>query len=620
MAGVTVIENVQLEEIEKAIYLRQHETATRLLLVALRKLKQGGTFIGYQHPAPQALQSMLYTRLCAAMVAMLTDPAFGISHEGFAHFASEHAITDVLFRASVFNTSDFMLPILATNPTETDKAKLKVENGAGLVKFMLTYSLRSGFGLDYAETFKRSPEIMVPLWAGMISPLLTVAKQAHERREQLLGLHGIFEDVKLPPAVFPTLSDAYMYSSYGTRPDKHDMKATVHRLFARALADHGVKVPEQAVMDRRRGRFLAPTEKPRILIACEWWGSLHAMFRCYAPIIRQLRSHFYLIGMSRERDTDDEAKKEFDEWHEVPADNVVLADLVRKIVSDLRPDMIYYPSLGMAMWWVMLASVRLAPIQIMSLGHPASSRSPCIDYVVCEEGSVGDPAMFTERIVEMPPNSARFVMRSDAVMPPPIPFDDAPETIRIAIPSMLCKLNAPFMEALQEIAKGRNVEYHFFINMIGLNLYQAHREIVEWFPNAIVYERTGYPDYLAKLQRCHLHFCTFPFGGTNSNIDSMLLGIPVLTLEGVEPHERFDAMLNRYAGMPEVLNATSREGYILKAQGLIDDHEWRNALVRQLRETDLEACFFKMPEGHAFLDAMMKIYVDHEGLGKVTKV
>lgn len=618
-APVTVIENVQLEEIEKAIYSRNYETASRLLLVGLRKLKQGAQFIGYAPTAP--IQSLLYTRLCSAIITLLSDPAFGISHEGFAHFASEHAITDVLFRASIFGTSDHMLPVLASNPNEADKSKLQVSDGAGLVKFLLTYSLRSGFGLNYGETFRRSPAVMAPLWAGMISPLLTVAKQAHDRREELLGLHGIFEGATLPDAVLPTLSDAYMYSSYGTRADKHDMKGTVHRLFAQVLRDRGVKVPEPAVMTRRRQRTLDPIEKPRLLIACEWWGSLHAMFRCYAPIIRQLRGHYHLIGMSRERDTDAEAKLEFDEWHEVPADNLQLNDLVRKIVSDLRPDMIYYPSLGMAMWWVILASVRLAPIQFMTLGHPASSRSPCIDYVVCEEGAVGNPESFTERIVEIPANSARFVMRSDTVMPEPLPFDATPETVRIAIPSMLCKLNAPFMTALQEIAKGRNVEYHFFVNMIGLNLFQAHREITEWFPNAIVYERTQYPNYLAKLQRCHLHLCTFPFGGTNSNIDSMMLGIPVLALEGAEPHGRFDVMLNRYAGMPNALNATSRDEYVDTAQRLIDNHDWRNSLVEQLRATDLNARFFTAPaHPNAFLNAVNKIYFDHGTLGKVTKV
>ena len=603
---MTVIENVALEPFERAVYQRDHEAAGHLLLTALRRLKAGAEFIGYV-PDPR-VRPVLYTRFCAAIVALIADPTFHLSQDGFAHLASEHAITDLVFRASAFETSDHLLPQVSANPDEIDRSKLKLSDGSSLVKFLLTYSLRSSFAMNFAETFKRSPQVTVALWAGMLSPLLTTAVQAQERREELLGLHSIFADVRVPEAILPTLSDAYMYSSYGLRRDKHDMKGTVHRLLARMLRETGSKLPTEAQLAARRA---AAPPRPTILICIEWFTSQHAMFRCYAPIIRQLRARFRIVGMSRVMDIDDVGKAEFDEWREVPPINLSLAWLVEEI-NGIAPDVIYYPSLGMAMWWVAMASVRLAPVQLMTLGHPGSSRSPVMDYVLCDEGAIGDPALFTERIVEYPNGSARFIMRPDAVFPELL-RDDTPDTVRIAVPAMLCKLNATFMETLRSISQqaGRPVEFHFFVNMLGVNLHQAAREIRDWLPTAKIYERTNYTIYLEHLRKCHLHLCTFPFGGTNSNIDSMLLGIPLVALQGDEPHERFDAMMIRRAGLPASTVAVTRDAYIAEAVRLIGDDAARNALRDHLLAFDIQGTFFGLPpEGQrtAFADAMWACY------------
>ncbi len=605
---MVMIENVSLEAFEKAVYTRDHERAGGLLLQALRRLKAGGEFQGYA-PDPR-VRAGLYNRMAAAVVALLADPGFSLSPDGFAMLASEHAITDLLFRASGFETSDHLLPQIAANPEAGDPSKLRLTDGAGLIKFLTTYSLRSGFALDFAATFARSPQTTLPLWAGMCSALATTAAQAHERRDALLGMHGIFADATVHEAALPSLSDAYMYTSYGTRRDKHDAKATMHGIFARMLSAAGVALPTGAELEARRRTGLTKA-KPVLLVGLEWFTGAHAMFRCYAPVIRQLRTRFRLVGMSSAGAIDDIGKAELDEWHEVPTDGLVLADLVRRI-NAIAPDVIYYPSLGMAMWWVVLASVRLAPVQVMTLGHPATSRSPAMDYVLCDEGAIGDPALFSERIIEYPNGSARFISRPDAVAVVP-QRDDDPEVVHIAVPAMLCKLNALFMATLREIGRRahRSVQWHFFPNMMGLNLHQAAREIRDWLPGAEVYGRDGFEPYLRNLAKCHLHLSTFPFGGTNSNIDSMALGIPIVTLLGDEPHSRFDALMIRRAGLPESLIARTPEDYIAAAVRLIDDDGARNALRDQLLDFDLQAEFFgDPPHPTAFVDAMWRAYME----------
>lgn len=48
-------------------------------------------------------------------------------------------------------------------------------------------------------------------------------------------------------------------------------------------------------------------------------------------------------------------------------------------IAATRPDMVYYPSIGMDPNIIALVNLRLAPIQIISLGHPATSNTDTID-------------------------------------------------------------------------------------------------------------------------------------------------------------------------------------------------------------------------------------------------
>jgi hypothetical protein len=620
-----MIYHSSLEEFERAVYRREYEKASQLLLATLRRTRIGGEFTGYaQHPD---LRRVLFTRFCAAVISLLADPGFNMSQQGFETLAGEHAILDVCFRHSAFGSSDHLMAQVTEQKPAEQGSEIRIESGSMLLKFLLTYSMRSSFSMHFEETFKRSPAATFGLWAGMLSALLTVNPQAQARREELLGLHTIFAQAPLPVHALQTLSDAYMYTSYALRRDKHDAKETIHKAIERFLRDSGLPLPRPADLAMRSMQHREQRAKPVILIPTEWFTSLHAMYRCYAPIIRDLREHFRLVGISRASDIDEAGKAEFDEWHEVSGENLQFADLLQTI-ERIAPDIVYYPSLGMAMWWVVLASIRVAPIQVMTLGHPASSRSPHMDYVICEEGSIGDPALFSERIVTMPKSSARFIMRPDAAMPQRRELENSPAVVHVAVPSMLCKLNARFMESVQRISAraaeaGQQVVFHFFLNQIGVTLHQAAREVREWIPTALIYERVHYNVYMEHLARCHLHLCTFPFGGTNSNIDSMLLGLPILTLEGDEPHERFDAVMARHAGLGERFVARSVDEYVDRAVDLITDHAQREAARDQLLATDLQGLFFNEPAPEvrgSFARAMRLIHEHHGALQRGPRV
>ena len=69
-----------------------------------------------------------------------------------------------------------------------------------------------------------------------VATMAAAAPDAHARREELAGLHGIFAGLLPPPGALVALAEAYMFLSYCERPDKHAAKATIHGLMAKALA------------------------------------------------------------------------------------------------------------------------------------------------------------------------------------------------------------------------------------------------------------------------------------------------------------------------------------------------------------------------------------------------
>ena len=88
---------------------------------------------------------------------------------------------------------------------------------------------------------------------------------------------------------------------------------------------------------------------------------------------------------------------------------------------------------------------------------------------------------------------------------------------------------------------------------MGMPYQKLKQALRDWIPDATVYESTDYNTYIANLNKCDIHLSPFPFSGTNSNVDSMQHGIPIVTLEGDEPHGRLDLPFFVMSNLPEWL-------------------------------------------------------------------
>lgn len=595
------VEGVNLESFERAVYAcdgteQGFENIAIELLGIFGKIRKGG---GFQGQTDEVVLH-LYTRLCGAITAFLTDPRSNLSPDGFARLCGEHAQLHALFRASAYGTMDHILAVLGTRDPANEEAI--TFTGNVVMKLLLCWSLDSEVSINFEEVANTAPAHAAAAMLGMLSVGGTHSERAYERRLMLMRNRHLIDAVPLADALIQSAGDCYMHCSYTDAADKHEIKRVLNRKL-REIVSASFKVPE-------RSRHLERKDRPTIVVPLEWFSSHHAMFRCYAPSLRQLRERFRLVAVFRADEVDQDGRDVFDKCVELSQDQANIAYVMQMILNE-QPDILYYPSLGMAAWYVALSNFRLAPIQVISPGHPASSMSDCIDYMVSEGDLYGDPSNYTERLMSLPVGSVRYVSRDAYTVPPLVASTDG--RVRLAIPASAMKIVPPFLAALARIkAEARTpIEYHFFPNMTGLAHTVISRDLRRWFPDAVIHPRTGYQTYLEWLSQCDGVLSTFPFGGTNSIIDCFLLGLPMVTLEGEHVHGRSDASMMRRVGLPPELITHSVDQYVTVARKMADMGMERRLLQDHLRCVDVRREFFGAPPDHlctAFLDAFERIY------------
>ena len=355
------------------------------------------------------------------------------------------------------------------------------------------------------------------------------------------------------------LSSAWMLCSYAEARDKHCCKPVLNKVLREWGESHGLTDLTMAATRPRR-------ERPVLLVAAEVMHSNHVQYRYFGQYLRQLRQRFHLVLITEQSQGDEHVKTLFDEIHTFKrGGNLEHLSTILNIARSIAPDIVFWLSVGMRHWGPVMANFRLAPIQIVGLGHCASTFVETIDYFLTEEGFVGDPDLLSEQLFLLPDNSLIFE-RSPHYAPLPAAIRETASPLRVALASNLLKLNPHFIAVLRKIrdSSHRPVEFHVFPNVSGLEFKATQQLFDQHLPGSKIYPIKRYNDYLADLNTCDINLSPFPFGGLNGVVDSFRQGIPLITLEGPDLPGRLDSMMLRRLGMPEWLIAQDEEALSLR--------------------------------------------------------
>ena len=594
-----------LDQLEFAIARRDASLAHDHLIAVLHEIDRSyGRISGIANassrlPLSEAERNERFaTRLAAAMGALATDCTYRFTDQMFANLIVHHRWTNLIFEISAFRSSEHLVSQLV--------GASDIGDGERLLRILSVFPTRPLAQFNPADFLRIDESATLVAALHFVGSRYCFSPEAYDLREQLLEwLPGRLKGIE-PKHVRPqALVEPYMMCSYATTQRKHEIKAEIIELMRQACLAGGCREWEGAPPPQR--------EKPLVFVATEAFGPGHSVFRTHSRSVRALRTKFHVVGICFEPSLSAETRECFDEILVYPSGEFIPA--IKSLTDEIlarRPDMILQLGVGMAPHTIALASLRVAPIQVASFAHTATSNSRFVDQMVLPSDFVRDPATFVEPLLMVPPGAMPYALRPDGEEPSRAAREKyrepAPgEPVKIGLPAAIMKLNPRLFDALARISDlaTEPVQIHLFpLASVGLARTALQRTIAA--TDIIVHEELAYDAYLGALGDCDFFLCPFPYGNVNSVIDCIRLGLPGVCLDGVQPHAHADASLFRRAGLPEALIAQDLVSYVSTAVRLVDDPEWRRTCREAAFAADLESPSFN-GDPSIFCDALHKL-------------
>lgn len=594
----------RLEDFEYAAYTRRHEEAARMLIELLTMLDAT-----YGVPKSQFFaqplkgvsaenqEAHVAIRLASAISCLFADENFQFAPQSLTLLFTLQRWFATIFASTDFVNADHVVRALNLSG-KGNLAELEVA-GKDLAKFCLLYVPESEITLQMDALWQSQKTLAASLCLALISPRFLGSPAAHAKRETLLPwlAERLPEIDSLETLPFGIMHDVYMHCSYADRADKHDVKGAINVLIERWLNARGLTDLDTPVLTGK------VEHKPVMLVVMEWFNAGHSIYRTHSRTLESARELFHVVGMGLKSATDAVGHAVFDEWIEIkeaPQDEQIRQ--IRAVAESRQAQVFYMPSVGMFPLTMMLANIRLAPVMAMALGHPATSHSAVMDYVVVEEDYVGSPECFSEELLVLPKDGMPYRPSGLAsTQPPPPMIRENPETVDIVVAASGMKINPGFLNACKEIARRSKVPVHFHFAVAfaqGMVYPQIKRVVHNVLGDSVtVYSHRGYQPYMEIVRKCDMFINPFPFGNTNGIIDTVTAGLVGVCKTGMEVNEHIDQGLFERFGLPDWLVATSTEGYINAAVKLAEDHELRSRLRREYSGPDkVERIFKGRPE------------------------
>lgn len=547
------------------------------------------------------------TILASALTTLLADKDFKMSGRHFRIFANFKRALAQVFEISGYRGTGHLVDAIGS---VNEEGNLGFE-GFELPKLFAGLSINAMTPALLGLLKRQKAVVSFPMLTGFLSEQVLWSPHAENARSELVTWSDLFKELDaLDPRELQNFGPAYMGCSYADTPNKHDIKKGLNAQVRKTLEKRGVTDIDISSVRR------AVKRRPTLVIMAELYHGKHAMHRCYGPSIASLKERFKTIYMSPSGDCDPAVTDLFDKVDDTKFNAAQPEAFINKCKS-YRPDIVYFPSIGMRLASIVTSNVRMAPIQVMTFGHPATTYSKHIDYAILDKEQVGDPYTVNETIL-CRSSVPRFELRADAEkIDPNVRVN--PETVRIAVPAWSRKITPNFIHICKKIQAKANksVEFCFFPNGMGPLYQTVARRLTDMLP-CKVYPRTNYNQYIEWLNECDIFLSTFPFGATNGLVDAMRQGLPVVNLTGPEVHAANDSHIVKRFDQPAWLTADSEASYVDAVVKLVNDDKLRCQISQSILACDPDSRLIAQDEGVAkdFADVMEAAYRFHEEIQK----
>lgn len=283
---------------------------------------------------------------------------------------------------------------------------------------------------------------------------------------------------------------------------------------------------------------------------------------------------------------------------------------VRQAIEAAELDMLLYADIGMHPTTYFLAFWRLAPVQLVTWGHPVTSGIDTLDYYISSEMIEAEESdgRYSEELIRLPgyfmPRYRRpelvgaRLSRTELGLRPEMHLYFCTQTIvklhpdfDIALKAILERDPAAEILLMETYANlARRVRTRLAISLGDL----ARR--VRFLPHM------GNDGFLQCIGAADVILDTFYFGGNNSTCEALSLATPVVTLPGPLLGGRFTLGHYREMGI-ECCVAGSVEEFVRIAVHLGTDREFRAHVSEQIAERSPQ--LFERPDAALALGAKL---------------
>ena len=580
---------------EQEVAAKNYEAACVELLDILSKIDTNfGGIEGIEIDYPSQLNDELVqdkikhfcTRVAVAMSELFSDPKLDISEGGAQRFFTLQRWINMIFASSPFVNADHVLQAYNRNPDKTNLSDFHLDNTrSSLIKFCIFYLPESNVNVNLDALWNLDPELCASLCFALQSPRFIGTDQAFSKRGTLLQWFpeklATIENLNNVPSAIS--HDVYMHCSYDIAENKHWVKKALNQVIRRHLLKGGWTDRDVTKLGEHNG-------KPVMVVLLEHFHSSHSIYRTHSTSMIAARERFHLIGVGNEA-VDAAGQAVFDEFHLLKGDNIFSKlNELKEICEKNGAAVLYMPSIGMDLTTIFASNTRLAPVQVIALGHPATTHSDFIEYVIVEDDYVGSEKCFSEQLLRLPKDALPYVPSALAPQHVEYRLRENPEVVNIGIASTTMKLNPYFLAALKAIRDRANVKVHFHFALgqsSGVTHPYVERFIKSYLGNdATAHPHAPYDQYLRILHNCDMMVNPFPFGNTNGIIDMVTLGLVGVCKTGAEVHEHIDEGLFKRLGLPEWLIANTVDEYVERAIRLAENHQERLALRHHIIENN----------------------------------
>ncbi|UZE97563.1 hypothetical protein [Alkalimarinus alittae] len=531
----------------------------------------------------------LYSRLASTITNYLSDTQHTPDNVTLLHFVIYKTHIMNIFYLSCYGNTDHILfnrALLDENNT------LKLQTDQDILFLYVCLSLNTNIQFNVEQLVTADP-----LW-GMYWYLGLLYGRHHSYNTKIesnlnkvIDAHPLIQTMPFDDTAVEISASPWMLCSYLDRDDRHKIKQSINIALQKWIKSK--QIPAKTY--KNIANYINDTsEIKNIIVLSEHYTSKHAMYRCYHPELKLLKEHFHVTLVSPSKEYDSQSKADF---HKIIDIDDSVAGMVRivKEISKLKPDLIFFPSIGMATWTIPLANMRLAKHQLMCYGHPASAFSQFIDYSYSSEPKAewNFQQFFMEKLAPLY-QGKDFIWEPHPDYRPQIDQKPHDGVIRIAINSSLPKITIRFINLCKILLEHSSapIEFNFFLTS---NNTAFEKSLFKRLGASVkVYPPADYTTYMKNLSRCDLAIGTFPFGGSNTNTDIALLGIPkIIYSEGCGLASYSDQTALEKLNLPVILMPKSEGELLANLIYLIHNEPFREELSTNIKKSNPYDLFYK---------------------------